>query len=177
MRWLTPVCLCALLGSVGLPLLPSMTVRAAAQDSRDGPSSVVLVMESSGGVRAASALRTSLNAQPGMRVLTLAEVARQGTEPAAVVTVAAVSKREVTVVFWDRAGRRDSLSAPAPERADHLDSVVLALASALIERNRAALEPARSRVLAPAPLAPYAVVGGFGRLFRRLNVALRYEDF
>jgi hypothetical protein len=168
---LAPVCLCALLGWVGL------TSAVAAQAARDKPYSVVLVMESSGGVRAASALRTSLNAQPGMRVISLADVARQGTEPAAVVTVAAISKREVSVVYWDRAGRRDSLSAPAPERADHLDSVVLALASALIERNRAQLEPSRGEVLPPTTFAPYAVLGGFGKLFPRLNVALRYEDF
>jgi hypothetical protein len=171
MRGLAVVCLGALVCSAGLSPV------AAAQDEAPAKSAIVLVMESSGGVKAASALRSSLNSQKGVRVVSLDDVARKGTEPAAVVTVAAVTNREVHVVYWDRAGRRDALSAPLPARADHLDAVVLALASALIERNRASLENASNRRMQEPGLAPYAVLGGFAKLYPRLNVALRYEDF
>jgi predicted kinase len=142
---------------------------------------VLLVMESAGGVRAAASLRASLNAQPGLSVVSLADVTQKQLRPAAIVTVAAVTTRAVSVVSWDFSGARDVLSAPTPARADQLDAVVLALASALLERHRG--EWSSERPGTPVSSddrsadALYAVLGRFVRPNARTNVALRFEDF
>jgi hypothetical protein len=138
---------------------------------------VLLVMESPGGLRAAAGLRTSLNAQAGLHVVSLAEVTQKQLSPAAIVTVAAVTARAVSVVYWDFSGTRDVLSAPTPPRADQLDAVVLALASALLERHRTEWVDARPIALFPREDALYAVLGRFVRQHSRTNVALRFEDF
>ena len=138
---------------------------------------VLLVMESPGGVRAAGGLRTSLNAQPGLQVVSLAEVTQRQLNPAAIVTVAAVTARAVSVVYWDFTGTRDALSAPTPERADQLDAVVLALASALLERHRGEWVDTRPVARIMGDDALYAVLGHFIRPNSRTNVALRFEDF
>jgi hypothetical protein len=66
-----------------------------------------------------------------------------------------------------------------------MDAVVLALASALLDRHRTDLQESSRRVatntgaleLARTTDALYAVLGRFGRLSPRSNVALRFEDF
>ena len=146
---------------------------------------VLVVMESAGGVRAASSLRAALSAQGGVRAMALADVARNKLQPTVMLTVSAVASREVSVAYWDLSGARDALSAPAPARADQVDAVVLALASALLERHRPELlERAKGsapglgeRELARTTDALYAVLGRYGRLSPRSNVALRFEDF
>jgi hypothetical protein len=146
---------------------------------------VLLVMESAGGVRAAATLRTALNAQDALRVVSQAELARQPVSPAAILTVSAVASQVVSVAYWDMSGARDWLSSPAPARADQMDAVVLALASALLERHRPDLLDTDRRgpkgvgaiELARTTDALYAVLGRFGRLSPRSNVSLRFEDF
>jgi hypothetical protein len=107
-------------------------------------------------------------------VISLGDLSGAPTQPAAILTVAAAT-RGVHVAYWDHFGRRDSLSAPAPARADQLDAVVLALASALLDRHRAELTGGVS--LERTLLEPYAALGGFAKLIPRLQVALRFEDF
>lgn len=146
---------------------------------------VLLVMESAGGVRAASTLRTALNAHAELRVVSQAELARKPVSPAAILTVSAVASQVVSVAYWDMAGARDWLSSPAPARADQMDAVVLALASALLERHwpdlletdRRGAKGLGAIELARTTDALYAVLGRFGRLSPRSNVSLRVEDF
>ena len=144
---------------------------------------VLLVMESAGGLRAASGLRASLNAQPGMQVVSLNEVTQKQLRPVAIVTVAAITAHTVSVVYWgDNNGISDSLSAPTPARADQLDAVVFALASALLERHRDEWSADGPGMLARTDTpqttdALYAVVSKFVRQNPRSNVALRFEDF
>jgi len=118
-------------------------------------------------------------------VMALSDVSRAKVQPSVILTVSAVASREVSVVYWDLSGSRDALSAPAPARADQMDAVVLALASALLERHRpellegAKVKPANvgDRELARTTDALYAVLGRYGRMSPRSNVALRFEDF
>jgi len=146
---------------------------------------VLVVMESAGGVRAAASLRTALAAQRGARVMALADVSRNKLQPTVILTVSAVASREVSVAYWDLTGGRDSLSSPAPTRADQLDAVVLALASALLEKHRPELiergrtgpEVLGQRDLSRTTDALYAMLGRYGRMSPRTNVALRFEDF
>jgi hypothetical protein len=167
---------------------PSISRRAAApapQPKAAKGNAVLLVMESTGGVRAAGVLRTALNTQDALRVVSQAELARQPVSPAAILTVSAVASKVVSVAYWDMAGARDWLSSPAPARADQMDAVVLALASALLERHRPDLLDTDRRgakgvgafELARTTDALYAVLGRFGRLSPRSNVSLRFEDF
>jgi hypothetical protein len=149
------------------------------------PSAVLLVMESAGGIRAAGTLRNALNASDELRILSQAELVRQPVSPAAILTVSAVASQVVSVAYWDMSGTRDLLSSPAPARADQMDAVVLALASALLERHRPdLLETGRRSAGAVGSLeltrttdALYAVLGRFGRSSPRTNVSLRFEDF
>lgn len=158
---------------------------SAAQAPNPAPSgAVIVVMESPGGVRAANSLRAALRREGRVEILAAADMARTRVEPAAVLTVAAVASREVSVVYWDVSGRSDALSAPAPARADQLDAVVLALSSALLERHRPELLQVAQRAsiraepgLARTTEELYAVLGHYNRTLPRTNVALRFEDF
>ena len=148
---------------------------------------VLLVMESAGGVRAAGTLRNALNAREDLRVVSQADLGRQSlsqASPAAILTVSAVASQSVSVAYWDLNGTRDWLSAAAPAHADQMDAVVLALASALLDRHRMELLENSKRVvvagtfeLARTTDALYAVLGRFGRRIPRSNVSLRVEDF
>lgn len=149
------------------------------------PRSVVLVMESGGGVLAATELRSALNRQPRLRVLSLAEATKQRVQPAAVLTVATDPSRVLSVVYWGLTGETDSLSSPTPATADQISAVVLALASALLDRHRLELTGTESdRVgqlrfvdFARTSREFYAMLGRFGRLSPRTSVELRLEDF
>lgn len=143
---------------------------------------VVLVMESSGGLRAATALRKALN-DAGCSVLSLVEAQRKSLTPDALLTIGADNSK-IHVVYWDNDGRPDVLSSVGPATQDQVDAVVLALSSALIERHRTTT-PAISRdVMARARLfedqkasrAIYAMLGR-GTFAPRTNVYLRFEDF
>jgi hypothetical protein len=148
-------------------------------------SAILLVMESAGGVRAAGTLRNALNSRDDLRVVSQSELGRQSVSPAAILTVSAVAAQTVSVAYWDMSGARDWLSAAAPAHADQMDAVVLALASALLDRHRPdLLESGRHKPtsvganeLARTTDALYAVLGRFGKLTPRSNVALRFEDF
>jgi hypothetical protein len=154
-------------------ILPQLPVKA-----------VVLVMESYGGVSAASELRAALNRQPRTRVISLAESMRQRAQPAAVLTVASDPSRVLSVVYWSQSGEADSLSAPAPA-AEQLQAVILALTSALLDRHRVELGgldieragPLRYIDFARTSREFYAMLGRFGRFGPRTSVELRMEDF
>lgn len=135
---------------------------------------VLLVMESAGGVRAASSLRAALNNQRAFSVVSQHEVAQKQLQPSAVLTVAAIGERSVSVAYWDSVGTRDVLSAPAPARADQLDAVVLALSSALLDKHSADWSMQLS--IRPSDEL-YAVLNRVGRQLPRTNIALRFEDF
>lgn len=143
---------------------------------------VVLVMESSGGLRAASALRKALN-EAGCSVLSLVEAQRKSLTPDALLTIGADNSR-IHVVYWDNDGRPDVLSSIGPATQDQVDAVVLALSSALIERHRATTPLVSREVMARARMfedqkasrAIYAMLGR-GTFAPRTNVYLRFEDF
>jgi hypothetical protein len=143
---------------------------------------VVLVMESSGGLRAASALRKALN-DAGCSVLSLVEAQRKSLTPDALLTVGADNAR-IHVVYWDNDGRPDVLSSVGPATQDQVDAVVLALSSALIERHRTTTPAISREVMARARMfedqkasrAIYAMLGR-GTYAPRTNVYLRFEDF
>jgi predicted nucleotide-binding protein (sugar kinase/HSP70/actin superfamily) len=174
--------------ALGVALLLSAALQPrliAAEEAAtaDTDTTVVLVMESGGGVRAASELRAALNRQPSVHLVSLAEASRQQARPAAVLTVATDPARVVSVIYWDLAGNTDSLSAPAPAGAGQIDVVIMALTSALLDRHRAELN-ARSADGGPRPLASpltssafYAMLGRLGRMTPRTSVQLRVEDF
>jgi hypothetical protein len=157
----------------------------AAQDAVSADTTVVLVMESGGGVRAATELRAALNRQPSVHLVSLAEAARLPAQPVAVLTVATNPARVVSVIYWDLAGNTDSLSASAPAGAGQIDVVIMALTSALLDRHRAELnagnvdsEPRPSATgLRLSSSAFYAVLGRLGRMTPRTSVELRVEDF
>jgi|GEM_PF-4108994 len=143
---------------------------------------VVLVMESSGGVRAATALRKALN-DAGCSVLSLVEAQRKSLTPDALLTIGADNSK-IHVVYWDNDGRPDVLSSVGPATQDQVDAVVLALSSALIERHRTTTPAISREVMARARMfedqkasrAIYAMLGR-GTFAPRTNVYLRFEDF
>jgi hypothetical protein len=141
-------------------------------------------MEAPGGLRAASAVRKALN-EAGWAVVSLPEAKRRSLVPDALLTIGAGNLQTVQVVYWERDGASDALSAPSPATAEQQHAVLVALSSALIERHRFASAPmareilARTRLFddARTPGAVYAMLGQGGRLHPRTNVFLRYEDF
>jgi hypothetical protein len=148
-------------------------------------SSIVLVMESGGGVRAASELRAALNRRPDVHLVSLAEASHAQLPPSAVLTVATDPTRVVSVIYWDLAGNTDSLVAPTPSDAAQINAVVLALASALLDRHRPELSAKAVQTSVPPPAldlmrtsrALYAMLGRLGGVRPRTDVQLRVEDF
>jgi len=151
-------------------------------DSAYKKPTVVVVMESSGGLRAATALRKALN-EAGCAVVSLVEAQRKSLTPDALLTIGADNSR-IQVVYWDNDGRPDVLSSVGPATQDQVDAVVLALSSALIERHRATTPAISREVMARARMfedqkasrAIYAMLGR-GSFAPRTNVYLRFEDF
>jgi len=174
--------------SPSAPVEPAAGRAAVPPAPPSGPS-IVLVMESSGGLRAAAELRAALT-QVGYRVSSAAEAQRKATQPDVLLTVAFTpptqmgdargGARGVHVAYWGRDGQTDSLTAASLATLDQLNAVALALSSALIDRHRnddvsAAADNARARVFADprAPGVLYAMVSATPRT----NVRLRVEDF
>jgi hypothetical protein len=157
--------------------------RAAAQPPQKLPGlPVILVMESGAGVQAALELRAVLNRQADIHVMSLEEAAAAQLQPAALLTVAADTAHRVRVVYWDLAGGSDSLSAPAPAKAQEVGAVVLALSAALLDRHLQELIESTIRGGFTASLeslawANYALLGRMRQLVPRTNVKLRAEDF
>jgi hypothetical protein len=171
---------------VKLAQLPSASAPAAnpaaVSDSAYKKPTVVLVMESSGGLRAATALRKALN-EAGCSVLSLVEAQRRSLTPDALLTIGADNSR-IQAVYWDNDGRPDVLSSVGPATQDQVDAVVLALSSALIDRHRSTTPAISREVMARARMfedqrasrAIYAMLGR-GSFAPRTNVYLRFEDF
>jgi hypothetical protein len=186
---------CVVFAFLSLPLQPAAAEDTPAPAPKLAPKAptppkvatggaVLLVMESAGGVRAAGSLRNALNSRADLRVVSQADLSRTPLAPAAILTVSAVASQSVSVAYWDLNGTRDWLSAAAPAHADQMDAVVLALASALLDRHRMELLESSKRVAVAGTLelarttdALYAVLGRFSRLSPRSNISLRFEDF
>jgi hypothetical protein len=157
------------------------SAKAPVSDSSYKKPTVVVVMESSGGLRAATALRKALN-DAGCSVVSLVEAHRKSLAPDVLLTIGADNSR-IQVVYWDNDGHPDVLSAVGPATQDQVDAVVLALSSALIDRHKASAAVTRE-VMARARMfddqratrAIYAMLGR-GTLAPRTNVYLRFEDF
>jgi hypothetical protein len=162
-------------------VIADVCVAQATEAANTGPSTrpIVLVMESSGGVRVAAELRAALNHDAVFQVLSLNEAQRQAVRPLAVLTVATERARSVRVVYWKLGGETDSLSAATPSTAGQLTAVVYALASALLERHKddVAALVAPGLDAAHASRAIYAMLGRWSRLTPRTNIELRFEDF
>lgn len=156
----------------------------AAQSKPDKQRTIVVVVESPFGIRGASELRQAL-ATDNCVILSPSEARRRSVEPDALLTVATDRARAVQVLYWDRDGRLDTLAAPAPDTAEQLSAVTLALSSALLERHRndtpsvAAEIRNRARIFDDprTSQAFYAMLGHVGPLTPRTNVHLRFEDF
>jgi hypothetical protein len=176
----------ALRSAIGVMLLwAALCVQPLAAQAPTADSTVVLVMESGGGMRAASELRAALNRRPDVHLVSLAEAARAQLPPTAVLAVATDPTRVVNVIYWDLDGNADALAAPAPSDAGQINAVVLALASALLDRHRPELasKAAQASVTPPAldlmrtSRALYAMLGRLGGVRPRTDVQLRVEDF
>jgi hypothetical protein len=174
---------------LSVPPEPAAARAAAAPPATPSGPSIVLVMESSGGLRAASELRAALT-QVGYRVQSAAEAQRKATQPDVLLTVAFTppapagdargGARGVHIAYWGRDGQTDSLTAASLATLDQLNAVALALSSALIDRHRndeviSATDNVRARLLADprGPAVLYAMVSATPRT----NVRLRVEDF
>jgi hypothetical protein len=146
---------------------------------------IVVVVESAGGLLAANDLRRALG-NGGCKVVTPGEAHRSLRDPDALLSVAVSPRHQVTVQYWDRTGQWDSLSGAVPPRAtaEQLTAVVLALGSALFERHcqemaTDALSDVR-RVWFDARRGARSLYAMLNRLEHgtlRSNVRLRFEDF
>jgi hypothetical protein len=146
---------------------------------------VVLVMESGGGVSAGTDLRDALNRQPHVHVVSLADATKQHVRPAALLTIATDLSHTLRVVYWDLHGGSDALTAPTPAVAEQRAAVALALASALLDKHAAeltvrALEADEAGGLVDvvrSPRALYALLERVGWFVPRTSVHLHIEDF
>lgn len=123
-------------GMLGLGLLLSSS-KASADTLK-----IAVVVESEGGLPNAKRLRTALKSTSSTSIVSLSDLAK-GESPAAIVTVAVDAQDHVHVLYWDRSGASDLLSAPLPANASHVTAVVRALASAVLKRNLDTLRAAR----------------------------------
>ena len=146
---------------------------------------IVVLVESAGGLLAANDLRRAL-AHGGCNVVTPGEAHRAVRDPDALLSVAVSPRHQVTVQYWDRTGQWDSLSGAVPPRAtaEQLTAVVLALGSALFERHchEMATDDLSDmrRVWFDARRGARSLYAMLNRLERgtlRSNVRLRFEDF
>jgi hypothetical protein len=164
--------------------------RAQAGAQADGDrdhvkNTIVVVVESVGGLLAANDLRRAL-AHGGCNVVTPSEAHRALRDPDALLSVAVGPHHQVTVQYWDRTGQWDTLSGAVPPRAtaEQLTAAVLALGSALFERH---CQEMATDILSDARRAwldarrgarsLYAMLSRLEHGTLRSNVRLRFEDF
>ena len=164
--------------------LGSAPAAAVVGESAYKEPTVAVVVESSGGLRAAAALRRSLR-EGGCVVVSLTEAQRASPseQPSALLLVRADNSR-IQVVYWDRHGRPDALSATGRATQAQVDAVVLAFSSALIARHRgttpAVLFESLGRAGEPGKRTEQqAIFAMLGRATHapRTNVYLHFEDF
>jgi hypothetical protein len=168
--------------AIGCALWPAAS---RAQPRPVAAGTVVLVMESGGGVSAGVALRDALNRELHVHVVSLADATKQHVRASAMLTVATDASRSLNVVYWDLRGSSDALSAPTPAVPEQRAIVALALASALLDKHRAELtvraleaEDASGMVdVIRSPRALYALLERVGWFVPRTSVQLHIEDF
>jgi len=146
---------------------------------------IVVTVESAGGLLAANDLRRAL-AYGGCDVVSLKEAHAGLRDPDALLSVAVDRRNQVTVQYWDRKGQWDTLSGAVPARAtaEQLTAAVMALGSALFERHCQELSNdavADSRTAwfdaRRGARSLYATLSQLGHWGLRSNVRLRFEDF
>jgi hypothetical protein len=152
---------------------------------------VVVVVDPAGGLPSADQLSALLAQELSLRFVSLREVAPGAAQPQAMITVSVDREHLINVVYWDRAGRFDVLSAPVKSNVAHVDAVALTLASALLQRHLAELRqgvvadaaPAASRNAAASQLDAasasrflYDALGRLG-LLRRRTIELSIDEF
>jgi hypothetical protein len=149
---------------------------------------IVVIVESAGGLLAANDLRRAL-AHSGCDVVSPSEAHASVHDPDALLSVALGPRHQVTVQYWDRRGQWDSLSGAIPARAtaEQLTAAVLALGSALFERHCQDISDDVMDVRSDArsvwfdarrgARSLYAVLSQLGHGGLRSNVRLRFEDF
>ena len=109
--------------------------KASTASAVQGPA-ILLVMESSAGVSGAARVRSALRHQLGMSVISAAEASKLSAPPVGTLAVALErGAGNVAVIYLDRRGGSDMLTAPTPPLASDITSVVTALAAALLERH------------------------------------------
>jgi len=111
-------------------LLTSLAGTAEAQRKRKAP--VVLVVESAFD---ASKLRHVVAKQLRRPVTNLSRARRTVDGPQVILTITVDLDAGITVMYWNRSGLTDFLSAPAPNGQSAMRSVAAALAVSLVRQN------------------------------------------
>ena len=153
---------------------------------------MVVIVEPGGGLPGADVLGPELSRELSLRIVSLRDVSPASKAPQAIVTLAVDRDHLINAVYWDRAGRFEVLSAPVKSSmaAAHVESVAIALASALLQRHIAELtrgvvaDPALSSRtagggqldLADASRFLYDALGRLG-LLRRRTIELSIDEF
>lgn len=118
----------------GLTLLLGLANRPVAFAQAALPT-VIVAVESGNGLPSAEALRTALAGTLGVRMVLQREVLRSKLLPDALLSISVDRDHNVSVLYWDRNGQPDALSAPVVAARDRIDTVVMTLVAALLQRH------------------------------------------
>ncbi len=146
---------------------------------------VVLVTDTAGTAVAVDKLRADLGAKLGIRLVLAREASVEARHPVALLSISVDKSSVVSVLYWDRNGEPDFLSAPAPAAADRLDTVIATLSAALLRKHIDALSQATADRApfddegAPVLLDAKDVLAALSTLgiVRHRTAVLRIEDF
>ncbi|MDD9947523.1 MAG: hypothetical protein OXU20_41165 [Myxococcales bacterium] len=145
-----------------LMLLTMLAFTATASAQQRGPKdsspSMAVVVESAGGVVMARKVRALLARDAGLAIHSLRRFTRGKKRPDVVLTVSVLDSREISVMYWDRRGTAESLSAPVPRARATASLVAASLAVALVRRNLPSLKDA----LSEDPIYPHYGRRGHG---------------
>lgn len=111
---------------------------------------IAVVMESSAGNRPAKRVRRLMAKHLGLAVGGLdsptnssgKQSTGERSTPDAIVAIVATGKRDISVHYWDRTGRTDSLTAPLPKGHEQLSLVSASLAVAVVRKHVGGLRQA-----------------------------------
>lgn len=143
----TPVLILALILA---PILALTWAPNIARASEPGPV-VAVVIETRPGLPLAAPLRKQLGERTHCQIVSLSEATKRGVQPAAMLSVSLDTRSRVSVLYWDRNGKRDLLTAAVANRKSAIEIAALTLTSALLQRHQ---PPSNRR--ADSPIRPNA---------------------
>jgi hypothetical protein len=163
---------------------------AAAQSAAPAAPAIVVVVASGHGLPAVERMDKALGGKLGLRLISQQALAREAARPDALLALSVGSGGKdlvVNALYWDSSGRPDSLSAPLPPEAERVETAVLTLAAALLQRHLPELgrsdSPARRGNPSETPedresatRALYAAIARAGLVSPR-SARLYVEDF